>query len=130
MTKINQGWEVKKNISSNSFGILQFEKVKVTLDTDGSHSTVNNKEEDKGEKEKSHPNLMEKIIDMDMMKDDIDDMVIGYLDLDGLEKAVQDPEKGAIPSQQEVLLKEAIIKTRKAKPLEWALKTLAPKDMK
>ena len=54
---------------------------------------------------------------MDLMEVDQDDMSIGDLDLDGLEKAVQDLKQGFIPSQQVVLPKEAIIKTRKAKTL-------------
>ena len=60
---------------------------------------------------------MEQKTDIDMMEDDTEDMDIGGIDLDKLEKAVQDPEKGVIPSQQVFLLKEAIIKTRKTKSL-------------
>ena len=40
-------------------------------------------------------------------------MDLGYLSLDELEKAFQDPIKGIIPTQQVVLLKEAIINSRK-----------------
>ena len=54
---------------------------------------------------------------MEMLEEENYDMDIGYLDLDELEKVVQDPEKGVIPSEHVVLLKEAIIKTRKAKTL-------------
>ena len=54
---------------------------------------------------------------MELMEDDQDDMDIGDLYLNGLEKEVQDLEQGFIPSQQVVLLKEAIIKTRKSKTL-------------
>ena len=50
-----------------------------------------------------------------MLEDYTYDMDIWDLDLNGLKKLVQDPEKGVIPSQQVVLLKEAIIKTRKEK---------------
>ena len=44
-------------------------------------------------------------------------MEIGYMDLYGMEREVHDMEKGIIPSQQVVLLKEAIMKTRKDKTL-------------
>ena len=54
---------------------------------------------------------------MDSIEEYQDNMDIGDLVLDGLEKAVQDPEQGITPSQQVVLLKEAIIKTGKAKTL-------------
>ena len=42
---------------------------------------------------------------MEMMEDDTKDMGLGDLDLDELEKVIQDPENGIIPSQQVVLLK-------------------------
>ena len=51
------------------------------------------------------------------MGDDTDDMDIEYLDLEGLEKVVQDTNKGIIHSQQWVLLKEAIIKSIREKSL-------------
>ena len=65
-----------------------------------------------------------------MLGDDTDDMDIGDLDLDGLEKAVQDPDKGIIPSQQVVFLKEAIIKSIKAKSLGVVPKNPNAKSMK
>ena len=54
---------------------------------------------------------------MDLMEDDQDDMDIGDLDLDGLEKAVQVQEQGVSPSHQVVLLKESNIKNINYKTL-------------
>ena len=50
---------------------------------------------------------------MDIGKEDIDDIDLVEIDMDEIEKTVQDLGKGVIPSQQVVLLKESIIKTRK-----------------
>ena len=45
----------------------------------------------------------------------LEEMDLGELNLDELEKAVEDPIKGIIPVQQVVLLKEAIINTKRGK---------------
>ena len=66
-----------------------------TLNNDGLHSTTNNTEWHKGGKQQP----LEQELDMDLMEDDQDDMDIGELDLDGLEKVVQYLEQGVIPSQ-------------------------------
>ena len=44
-----------------------------------------------------------------------EEMDLGELNLDELEKAVEYPVKGIIPAQQVVLLKEAIINTKRFK---------------
>ena len=44
--------------------------------------------------------------DVEMLGDDTNYMDIGDVNIDGLEKAVQDPNKGIIPSYQLVILKE------------------------
>ena len=55
---------------------------------------------------------------MEMREDGAEEMGLGDLDLDELEKAVQDLEKWVIPSNLVVLLKEEIIKTKKTISLE------------
>ena len=50
---------------------------------------------------------------MQVEEEDTEEMDLGDLNLDKLEKVVQDPIKGIILAQQVVLLKEAIINTRK-----------------
>ena len=50
---------------------------------------------------------------MQVEEEDTEEMDLGDLNLEKLEKDIQDPIKGIIPAQQVVLLKEAIINTRK-----------------
>ena len=48
-------------------------------------------------------------------EEETEEMDLGELNLDELEKAVEDLIKGIIPTQQVVLLKEAIINTKRGK---------------
>jgi len=55
--------------------------------------------------------------DLDMQEEEGDDMEVGELDLDGIEKACEDPSEGYIPTQQVSLLREPIIKVKIVKAL-------------
>lgn len=52
-----------------------------------------------------------------MQEEEGEDMEIGELDLDGIEKACKDSVEGYIPCQQVSLLREAIIKSKMIKYL-------------
>ena len=58
-----------------------------TPDNDGLHRSTINKETDKGGKQQP----LDQGKDMELTEDDQDYIDIGDIDLDGLEKAVQDP---------------------------------------
>jgi hypothetical protein len=47
----------------------------------------------------------------------IEDMELGELDLDGIEKSCDNPTSGYIPFEKIALLKEAIIKTKRVRGL-------------
>ena len=53
--------------------------------------------------------IIEKQTNMQVEEEDTEEMDLLDLNLDKLEKAIQDPIKGIIPAQHVVLLKEAII---------------------
>ena len=55
--------------------------------------------------------------DTDMQGEEEEDMEVGELNLDEIEQACLNPEEGYIPSQQVTLLRDAIIKVKKAKTL-------------
>ena len=57
-------------------------------------------------------------------------MELGDLILDGLKKEVDDLQKGVIPSQHVVLLKEATIKTTLNKSLGFIIENIKPRKTK
>ena len=45
-------------------------------------------------------------------EEEVEDMDLGELDLEGIEKACTEKDKGYVPQEQVILLKEAILKAR------------------
>ena len=72
-----------------------------------------NQQEDKDRNAKATNNVVAENSNEDLERDtgeEVEDMDIGDLDLDGIEQYCEDVEKGYVPQEQVVLLKEEIIK--------------------
>lgn len=96
---------------------------------EGSESPGKKQEEQPGEKEKMEPlalvNRNNEGAGMEEQENNIEEMEIGELDLDGIEKACDNLQEEYIPSEQIAPLQEALIKTKGARGLG-----IAPEPMK
>ena len=114
MAKHHQGPKVnKKSSTSNPFEILQKESTQKNPDRESPETSKDGPKDCKESLETFQDATIEKQTNMQVEEEDTEEMDLGDLNLDKLEKAIQDPIKGIILAQHVVLLKEEIINTRK-----------------
>ena len=108
--------ETPKNTSvSNQFEALGDQPEEITKSSPNEKQQSQNRQEEKDENAKATNNAMAENSNEDLKRDtwdEVEDMDIGDLDLDGIERACEDAKKGYVPQERVILLKEVIIKER------------------
>jgi len=110
----------KKPQTTNKFEVLE-KKDDDEKQEEGNEGSVVNLEGETARRD-IDPSLSHKgegvhVRDTNMQGEDEEDMEVGELNLEEIEKACMNPKEGYIPTQQVTLLREAIIKVKKVKSL-------------
>ena len=108
--------EIKKRVSiSNKFGALEDQPGEIPENNkEGQNRNYNQREANKSEVKETKSGMegnTNEVVETETM-DEEEDMDIGDLDLEGIEKACVDVEQGYVPKEQVILLKEEIIRER------------------